>query len=123
MTRMTHEDSAAGKPRVELIDNRHEQWPEALSLVDSLGQRDSLMLSDDEWLSARQNLLVAFVDDEPAGFLCFHVEPVGGAHGRDTRVEARLDAKGVARQFAREEIEHELEQAALFRAASITRPS
>jgi hypothetical protein len=113
---------AERKPRVELIDNRHEHWPEALSLVDSLGQRDSLMLGEGDWLSARQNLLVAFVDDEAAGFLCFHVEPVGDTHG-DTHVEARFDAKGVARRFARAEIEHELEQAALFRAASITRPN
>jgi hypothetical protein len=77
------------KTRVQIVDQWNARWPEVLKLIERLGHRQILRLDEDGWLSARQSVVVAFVDGEPAAHLCFHVDPVGQG-----RVEAQLDAVG-----------------------------
>ena len=90
----------ASSIRIELVDNWHRDWERVYALIDRVGQREALMVDADGWLSARQNLLVAFIGDEPAGHACFRVEPMtsGGRpllqEGR-ARLQARLDAFGI----------------------------
>ncbi len=62
--------------QVELVDNWHPRWGEVLDAIEHVGQRSSLQIDADGWLSARHNLLVAFVDDTVAGHLSFRVQPV-----------------------------------------------
>ncbi|MGD0461735.1 MAG: hypothetical protein ABSB74_04525 [Tepidisphaeraceae bacterium] len=77
------------KARIEVVDHSHARWPAVLKLIGRLGDRNTLLLDEDGWLSARQSVLAAFVGDKPAGYLIFHIHPLG-----DGRVEARLDAAG-----------------------------
>lgn len=113
----THEAVAAGVARVDLVDNRHKDWPAVLLALGRSGRRASLHVDADGWLSARQNLLVAFVEDEPAAHVCFHVKP---AHReRETSnhgcVDAKLDSYGIDPRFCGRGIEIELRKAALER--------
>ena len=98
-TQTTIDVNARGM-QVELVDNWHPRWREVLDAIDFVGQRQSLHVDPDGWLSARQNLLVAFVDDAVAGHLCFRVEPARGA-----RVAAKLESIEVQPGFAREEVQ------------------
>jgi len=75
------------RTRIEIVDHSHARWAAVLRLIGRLGDRDALLLDEDGWLSARQSVVAAFVDDKPAGYLIFHVHPVGNGC-----VEARLDA-------------------------------
>ena len=112
--------SAPGSARVDLVDNWHKDWPKVLRAVGAYGGRASLHVDRDGWLSARQNLLVAFVKNEPAAHVCFHVEPAHAA-GESTRpcVEAQLDSYGIDPKFCGQGIEHELRKAALDRANTL----
>jgi|GEM_PF-3334048 hypothetical protein len=74
------------KTLIEIVDHSHARWPDVLRLIGRLGDRDALLLDEDGWPSARQCVLAAFIDDKPAGYLIFHVLPVGKGC-----VEARLD--------------------------------
>jgi len=97
-----------------LVDNWHARWPAVLRLFDRLGQRKLLRLDEDGWLSARQSVLVAFLDSKPAGLLCFHIHPVN--HGR---IEARLDTVGFAPDQASEYLADALRQAAVHHALDL----
>ena len=111
---------APGFARVDLVDNWHKDWPKVLRAVGTYGDRASLYVDEDGWLSARQNLLVAFVDDQPAAHVCFHVEPAhpeGDADG--PCVDAQLDSYGIDPKFCGHGIEHELRKAALQRASTL----
>jgi hypothetical protein len=114
------ESAATGFARVDLVDSWHKDWPRVLRFVDAQGDRASLRLEDGEWLSARQNLLVAFVGDQPAGHVCFHVEPAQRAE-RSQRacVEAKLDSYGLDPRFCGQGIERDLRKAALDRANTL----
>ena len=111
---------SAGFARVDLVDSWHKDWPQVLRFVVEHGDGSLLQLNEDGWLSARQNLLVAFVGDEPAAHVCFHVEP---AHRERTSkqacVDAQLDSYGIDPRFCGHGIERELRQAALDRANSL----
>lgn len=72
---MQQENRATLPLRVQLVDNWHDHWSAVLTLIDRLGKRACLQLDEDGWLSARQNLLVAFAGRKPVGFICFRVEP------------------------------------------------
>jgi hypothetical protein len=85
-----------------------------LRLFDRLGQRKLLRLDEDGWLSARQSVLVAFLDGKPAGHLCFHIHPVDRQH-----IEARLDAVGFAPEQATEYLAEALRQAAVHHALDL----
>ena len=105
MMTMTEQTSreVASSIRIELVDNWHKDWERVYAFVDRLGQRDALRVDSDGWLSARQNLLVAFVGDEPAAHACFRVEPMttgGRAMLQDGRLilQARMDAFAVESQ-------------------------
>src|SRR5207248_3027475 len=57
------------------LHNWHKNWEAALLMITNLGALDCLMIDEDGWLSARQNLFVAYVGQKPIGFLCFRVQP------------------------------------------------
>ncbi len=118
----THQPKPAeeGSARVDLVDNWHKDWPKVLQAVSAYGDRTSLHVDGDGWLSARQTLLVAFVDDEPAAHVCFHVEPVH-RQSKSTRacVEAKLDSFGINPKFCGHGIEPALRKAALDRASTL----
>ena len=86
--------------RVEPVDNWHKDWPQVLSAIDRVGQRDALQVDPQGWLSARQVLMVAFAPgtNRVAGHLCFRIAPAASPDG-DVCVEARLDAMGVQPGF------------------------
>lgn len=113
----THGTVMAGYARVELVDNWHKDWPAVLLALDRSGGRASLHIDADGWLSARQNLLVAFVGDEPAAHVCFHVEPAPREGDTSNRgcIEAKLDSYGIDPGFCGRGIELELRKAALER--------
>ena len=120
MSAVHAQQAAQGFARVDLVDNRHRDWSKVLRAVGSYGDRTALHVDDDGWLSARQNLLVAFVKDEPAAHVCFHVEPAH-APGKSKRacIEAQLDSYGINPKFCGQGIEHELRKAALERANTL----
>ena len=108
--------------RVDLVDNWHAEWPNVLRAVDQQGHgaRAALHVDQDGWLSARQNLLVAFVDDQPAAHVCFHVEPAQREdRSKPACVEAKLDSYGIDPRFCGHGIEHTLREAALDRAKTL----
>ncbi len=117
----TDQRGASARPaRVDLVDNWHELWPKVLRALDAYGDRAALQVDEDGWLSARRNLLVAFVGDQPAAHVCFHVEPTA-RHGKSKRAcgEAKLDSFGIDPKFCGHGIEHTLRKAALDRASSL----
>ena len=106
--------------RVDLVDNRHKEWPKVLRAVGSYSDRAALHVDGDGWLSARQNLLVAFVENEPAAHVCFHVEPAPSpGKAKRSCVEAQLDSYGINPKFCGQGIEHELRKAVLERANTL----
>ena len=113
---------ATGHARVDLVDNWHKDWPTVLQAVGRYSNRASLHIDSDGWLPARQNLLVAFVDNEPAGHVCFHVEPGhADAKSKSKRacIEAQLDSYGINPKFCGHGIEPKLRKAALERANTL----
>jgi hypothetical protein len=119
MDLMQQESKTALHLRVQLVDNWHDDWTSVLKLIDRVGKRNCLQLDEDGWLSARQNLLVAFAGGKPVGFFCFRVEPQA-SNGKPVMVavveacevdsEAGYDLQTVAR---------ELRQAAMNRALEL----
>ena len=115
---------SAPEARVELIDNWHKKWPAALALIEKLDGRECLMIDEDGWLSARQNLLVAFIAGQPAGFLCFSVQPalrdgslvVDAGH---VAVEASVDGSGFDAGVDRKKLGRQLLEAAMNRALEL----
>lgn len=113
--------------RVELVDNWHQEWAPVFAEIDRAGQRQALLLDEDGWLSARQNLLVAFVDDRPAGHICFRVEPMLRQgklvmyEGRPL-LQARLDAIAVETDTDtdRDNLEQLLRTSALMRSRELS---
>ena len=115
----THEP-ATRSARIDLVDNWHKDWSKVLRALGEYGDRASLHVDSDGWLSARQNLLVAFVEDEPAAHVCFHVEPAQReSRSKRACVEAQLDSYGIAPKFCGQGIEHGLRKAALERASTL----
>ena len=120
---MSKQGSAA-EARVELMDNWNRRWPAATALIERLGGRECLMVDEDGWLSARQNVLVAIVGGEPIGFLCFSVQPMlreGVLVKEDgqVEVEASVDGSGVTPEFDRKKIARQLLEAAMNRALEL----
>jgi len=106
--------------RVDIVDNRHKQWPTVLRALERSGDRASLNVDANGWLSARQSLLVAFVDDQPAAHVGFHVQPAPRARRTDRAcVEAQLDFFGIDPRFCGHGIERTLRNAALQRASAL----
>jgi hypothetical protein len=61
--------------RVEPINNRHPAWSDVLAAIFRTGSRESVLISEDGWLSSRQTVLAAFDGDNVVGHLCFRIEP------------------------------------------------
>jgi hypothetical protein len=99
---------ATRAPTVEVVDSRHRQWRPVLDLIEKLGQRDALQLDDDGWLPARQGVVAAFIDGEPAGHLVFHLRPVSNRN-----VAAQVDALGVRPGMDRDMVSRALHAAAV----------
>ena len=110
--------------RVELIDHWHRDWDRVLARVEGLGQRQQIGVDADGWLPARQNLLAAFVEGQPAGHLCFRVEPVcRDGHvvvdrGRPM-VAAQVEAVDVYPGFSDGDVRQLLKDAAVRRALDL----
>src|SRR5437899_1728413 len=83
-----------GALRIEPVDHWHEAWDAVRSLVERHGSAGELRVDADGWLSARQVLIIAFIDDEPAAHLAFSVQPI-----ENGCIEARLDTFGIAPRF------------------------
>lgn len=96
---------------IEVVDHAHWSWTELVSLIERTGDAGKLQLDRDGWLSARQVVMAAFVEDKPVAHLSFHIEP-----GRCGCVEARLDDYGIEVHHAERGIEHQLWVAAVARA-------
>lgn len=111
--------------QVEMVDNWHSRWREVVDAIAQLGQRSSLCIDEDGWLSARHNLLVAFIDDAVAGHLSFRVQPIEGSEGQSLLenerpiVEAQLESIGVQSGFDRMEVESLLRASAVRRARAL----
>ena len=103
--------------QVELVDNWHPRWAEVLDAIEHVGERDSLNVDADGWLSARQNLIVAFVDDTVAGHLCFRVEP--SSENGQSVIAARVESVETQPGFDEAEIRSILRRAAEKRARSL----
>jgi ribosomal protein S18 acetylase RimI-like enzyme len=109
-----------GRANVELVDNWHDAWPRVLAAIDRFGDRKSIMVDADGWLSARQNLLVAFENRRVAGYIVFRVQPaVGKRRDGGACVEARLDSAAVDVPYRNRGIEKLLCDAALARAKEL----
>jgi hypothetical protein len=110
---------------VQLVDNWHARWPDVIAAIDHAGQRPSLNIDHDGWLSARHNLLVAFSEESIAGHLSFRVQPVRAANGQPLThlgrpmVEAQLESIGVQPGFSKEDVERMLRSAAENRARTL----
>jgi len=112
-----NQESRTAAVEVERLDNWHPRWSEVLDAIDFAGERDALAIDSDGWLSARQNLFVAFVGESIAGHLCFRVEPAT-QNGRRV-VEARVESLAVQPGFDRRSIESELWATARHRASAL----
>ena len=99
---------------IELIDNWHKSWKKVLKLIERTGADEMLHLDIGGWLSARQILCAAFVDNQVAGFLAFHIEP--DVHAC---IRAQVDAYAVERAFAGRGIEAKLLEFARKRAKKL----
>jgi len=99
--------------RIEPVDNWHSAWRRVLRFVAKHDGRKKLQIDGDGWLSARQVLIVAFVGDQIAAYLCFSVSP-----GK-TCIEAKLDCHGIAPKFCGRGIESQLYREAVERANSL----
>jgi hypothetical protein len=108
--------------RVDVVDSWHKQWPSVLGAIERQGGRESLMVDDDGWLSARQCLLVAFDREQRmAGHLVFRLQPQARAEvsSRRPSVEARLDSVGIVPGFDDGEVRKLLGEAAQKKARSL----
>jgi hypothetical protein len=77
--------------KIDLVDSRDIRWPSVVKNIQQHGRLKSLMLEPDGWLSARQNVLVAFDEHNGVvGHAAFHVE-MSFDHSHPHSVEARLD--------------------------------
>ena len=103
--------------RIELIDNWHKNWDAALLMITHLGALDCLMIDEDGWLSARQNLFIAYVGPKPVGFLCFRVQP----QQKDGVIvlEASVDGSAIDSAYDRKKIARQLLEAAMNRALEL----
>jgi hypothetical protein len=97
--------------QIDLIDNWHPRWQEVLDAIDEIGERASLDIDPDGWLSARHNLLVAFTEQGIAGHLSFRVQPIR-AHAGNAAIEARIESLAVQPGFEKDEVEALLRDAA-----------
>src|SRR3954471_998360 len=87
---------------VDVIDSWHKRWPQVLKQIETDGGRGKLMVDRDNWLSARQCLLVAFNGDDVAGHLGFRMSPMAvEQQPEESRhaIEAHLDDLSVRTGF------------------------
>ncbi len=111
---------ATQSARIELVDNWHKDWPKVVSAVGTYGDASRLHIDQDGWLSARQSLLVAFMGDDVAAHICFHVEPSQRLDRKKRAcVEAKLDSFGIDPAFCGRGVESRLRRAALERARAL----
>ncbi len=91
------EPSNAKQPRIGFVDNWHPNWNRVRNSVAQQARGAPSLVQSDGWLPARENLLVAFMDDDVVvGHLCFRVEPEPVRRdGRPGCVSAEVDSFGV----------------------------
>ena len=118
------EKKGSGQPRIGIVDNWHPSWSRVQQRVGEASYGTRSLLQPDGWLSARENLLVAFVDDEVAGHLCFRVEPDPSqvdrqGEGKRHCVTAEVDSFAIDPAYANLGIAHVLRDAAQARAREL----
>ena len=97
--------------RIEPVDNWSASWSDVGAHIEKTGKPRKLRVDQDGWLSARQIIVAAFVDEAPAAHVCFTINPT-----QDGSIEAKLDSHGIDPKFANRGIESQLHQAAKDRA-------
>jgi hypothetical protein len=107
--------------RIELIDSFHVRWPSVLSQIDRDGGRGRLRVERDDWLRARQCLLVAFRGDEDViGYAVFHLAPgIKRLEDKRPAVEAHLDDLAVRTGLGQADVRQLLLEAAREHALSL----
>jgi hypothetical protein len=100
--------------RIEQVDNWHRSWDVVLKLIARQGAVKKLRIDKDGWLSARQVLMVAFVNNAPAAFVSFIVTPT-----KDACIEARHVSHGIDPKRVGRGIESQLYHAALERTKAL----
>jgi GNAT superfamily N-acetyltransferase len=117
---ITREKSGHKQPRVGVVDNWHPNWKQVRSFLQRQSHGTPTVFQADGWLPARENLLVAFIDDNVvAGHLCFRVEPESGAAGKRRSVSAEVDSFGVDPAYANLGVAQVLRDAARARAREL----
>lgn len=115
------EPTKTRQPRIGIVDNWHPNWNRVRNSVALQSHGTRSLVQPDGWLPARENLLVAFVDDDVvAGHVCFRVEPEpahrDGQHGC---VSAEVDSFGVDPAYENMGIAQVLRDAAQARAREL----
>jgi hypothetical protein len=101
--------------RVEPVDNHHPAWGAVLAAIFKTGNRQSLMLHEDGWLSSRQTILAAFDEDQVVGHLCFRIEPVRKAIGTP-QLTSRVDSFAVDESYYGSDVDEMLQEVAEYQA-------
>jgi hypothetical protein len=113
-------NSMKKQAKIGVVDNWHPQWAKVYrSAGDGPLRR---LVQADGWLPARQNLLVAFVDERVAGHLCFRIEPEaaqGEGASRHHPIGAEVDSFSVEPGFDGSGIEEALRSAGIARAREL----
>lgn len=106
--------------KIGVVDNWHPQWSKVFQSAGDGPLRR--LVQEDGWLPARQNLLVAFVDERVAGHLCFSVAPERSQDSGDPPhhlIGAEVDSFSVEPGFHDSGIEEALRSAAIARAREL----
>jgi hypothetical protein len=101
--------------RVEPVDNQHPAWGQVLAAIFKTGNRQSLQLGEDGWLSSRQTILAAFDGAHVVGHLCFSLQPFRSEFGRAS-VNSRVDSFAVAADYCDQPVDEMLFEVAEYRA-------
>lgn len=107
-------------PRIGIVDNWHPSWNRVQSSFANPSAGTRSLLQPDGWLPARENLLVAFIDEEVAGHVCFRVEPDQSLEkGKRVRLSAEVDSFAINPTYANLGIAKVLRHAAEARAREL----
>lgn len=107
-------------PRIGIVDNWHPSWNRVQSSFAKPLAGTRSLLQPDGWLPARENLLVAFIDEEVAGHVCFRIEPNQSIEkGKRVGVSAEVDSFGINPMYANLGIAQVLRDAAEARAREL----
>ena len=105
-------------PQIGIVDSWHPHWDVVRKSVAAQSSSTRSLVQPDGWLPARENLLVAFVNDDVAGHVCFRVEPDFASEGGHC-VRAEVDSFGVDPAYEGLGLRQVLQDAATARAREL----